>query len=181
MKAVILISVACVAAQIGASGQGQFVFNNRVAREVDARFVLSSDPPGESSVGWDFQVQLFGGPEGTPLNQLAPLDPPSTTFRGAAGSAEAGYVVGLTPVVPNVPVGAGAAILVRAFDGPDWDTATYRFEEAWNVRLAGLPNLALGTSPLILHPVPEPPPWLPLTLTSAGILLLSWRKWDEFR
>ena len=151
------------------------MFNNRVGHEVDARFVLSSDPPGTSSVGTDFHVQLFGGPEGTPLNQLTPLEPPSTTFRGAAGSTEAGYVVGLTPVVPNVPTGGVASILLRVFDGPRWDTATYRFEESWSVHLARFPNLALGNSPLVLYPIPEPKSLL-LTLTGAGTLLfLSYR------
>lgn len=58
-------------------GQGQFTFNNRVGSnppEIDACFVLPTDPPGTSTVGMGFQVQLFAGPEGTPLNELLPTD-----------------------------------------------------------------------------------------------------------
>ena len=73
-----------VASSAGVLGQGQFGFNNRVPSnnpEIDARFVLPTDLPGTSTVGTGFQVQLFAGPDGTPLNELLPTDPPSTGFR----------------------------------------------------------------------------------------------------
>lgn len=164
-----------------ANGQGIFVFNNRVATEVNARFVLSTDAPGTSSVGEGFQVQLFGGPEGTPVQQLVPLDPPSTTFRGAAGTTLAGYVVGVTPVVPGVFLPPRATILVRVFDGPVWETANYRFEGIYGtdvvVGLPPPPVFQLGTSPLVLFPIPEHRSLL-LVLLAFGALLLCQRTGD---
>ena len=73
--------------------QGQFYINNRdTTADVNARFVLPTDPPGTSSVGTNFQVRLFGGPDGSALHELIPLYPDRTTFRGPAGTALAGFV-----------------------------------------------------------------------------------------
>jgi hypothetical protein len=112
-----------------ALAQGEFYFNNRISSDgVNARFVLSTDPAGTSSVGTDFQVQLFGGPKGSLPDQFQALDPPGTGFRGPAGSAIAGYVTPVVARVPNVPPFQTAAIVVRVFDGGSWQGARYRFE-----------------------------------------------------
>jgi hypothetical protein len=157
MKAAVVLFAALVFAFV-ALGQGQFFFDNRILPEVDARFVLCTDPPGTSSVGFDYQVQLFGGPPGTPLDQLKPLAPPSTTFRGAAGSPGAGYVLGVTVTVPGSSL--EAIVLVRAFQGESWDSSPMRFERVFTTQLKnepGPPNIPLGTSPLVLCNIPEPP------------------------
>src|SRR5690242_5158631 len=123
MRSRILLVAAILFSCISAYGQGQFYFNNRVIRIVDARFVLATDPPGTSSVGTNFQVQLFAGPIGAPLDQLQPTEPASTGFRGPAGTAVAGYVVPWAVVVPqNPPVGMvpNTEVMVRAFDGLSW-------------------------------------------------------------
>lgn len=159
MKIAPVLLGAILAGSASVSGQGFFVFNNRVGTEVNARFVPASDSPGTSSVGNQFQVQLFGGPQGAPLSTLEPLMPPSTTFRGEAGSNAAGYVVGITPVVPGVLPIEWATVLLRVFDGPSWEAASYRFEGAYDIQVIGglppPPVLPLGTSPLVLQPIPE--------------------------
>src|SRR5215831_8072836 len=137
---------------IAAYGQGQFVFNNRVVPDVNARFVLATDPPGTSSVGTNFQVQLFAGPIGTPLEQLPPTEPASVGFRGPAGTAVAGYVINTITVPNNPPVGQvpNTEVLVRTFDGPSWRAADYQFQGVYTVEVVpggGPQILQLGTSP----------------------------------
>src|SRR4051794_29036866 len=45
--------VALIAFSTAALGQGQFVFNNRVPPDVNARFQLCTDAPGVSSIAGD--------------------------------------------------------------------------------------------------------------------------------
>ena len=168
MKLIELIFGATLLASVAALGQGQFLFNTRV----DARFVLNIDPPGTSSVGLDFKVQLFGGPEGTVPDQMAPLDPQFLGFRGPAGSATAGYVIPALVTVPRVSIDP-ATVLVRVFNSASWETANYRFEGTYTVQLIeGLPapiELPMGTSPLVLQPVPEPSLLLLAMVGLAGL------------
>lgn len=167
--AMLFLPVAC--------GQGWFELNNRVGTEIDARFVLPTDAPGTSSVGTNFQIQLFGGPEGGTLSPIVPFWPPSTGFRESAGSALAGYVVGISGQVPGANIGSSATILVQVFGGPSWDTATYRFERDYTVLLGDWDTpgwVPLGTSPLVLHAIPEPS--LPvLALTGLAGLMVARR------
>ncbi|MHC1765913.1 MAG: PEP-CTERM sorting domain-containing protein [Verrucomicrobiia bacterium] len=174
MTVVVVSVVLSVLTSLSALGQAQFVFNNRVGADVDARFVLETDPPGTSSVGLDFQVRLFGGPAGTPASQLLPLTPPSTTFRGAAGSVAAGYVVAATPIIPGVPAIADARVLVQVFDGQSWETASHRFDHVYDFNTFELPNLPMGTSPLVLHSVPEPSAFV-LAFMGIGALICRLR------
>lgn len=160
---------------ISTYGQGYFNFNNRAVPAVDARFVLSTDSPGTSSVGTDFQVQLFAGPIGTPLDQLQPTDPGSVGFRGPAGSIVAGYVMPWSvkvAVIPPAGQNPNTEVLVRAFDGPTWETASYRYQGVYTVEVFGVaaPILQMGTSPLVLETVPEPSI---LTLIYAGLGTLT--------
>lgn len=166
----LIIAMAALMVSAAAYGQGQFVFNNRIGTEVNARFVLPSDEAGQSSIGSpDWTVQLFGGPAGTPAADLQPLTPSSTTFRGPAGANTAGFVTGVTPTVPGVAVGQEASILVRVL-GPGSST-----DFTYNVTLGGdtvvPPNLQMGTSPLV---VPEP---TTMVLAALGLgALLAFRR-----
>jgi len=163
----LMIALAALMVSIAAYGQGQFSFNNRVGTEVNARFVLPSDAAGSSSIGSpDWTVQLLGGPAGTAVGSLVPLDPASTTFRGAPGTAAAGYVTSVTPTVPGVAAGANASVLVRVM-GPNG--ASQDFGPFTVNNLGGgaqlPPNLQLGTTPLVVN-VPEP---TTLALGALGI------------
>jgi hypothetical protein len=174
MRAVAVLFVTSWFTTIAVVGQGFFEFNNRfTSYGINARFVLNTDPPGTSSVGTNFQAQLFAAPAGTPVDELLPTDPPSTGFRGPAGSVVAGYVRQIEAIVSGATAGDDATVLVRVFDGPNWATATYRYEGIYNVIVIdGLPPpffLPLGNSPLVLYPVPEPP-----TLALCGLSLFGW-------
>lgn len=75
-----------------------------------------------------------------------------------------------------------ASVLVRVFDGPAWETATYRFERLYpSVWLGGdpgpAPNLQMGTEPLVLYEVPEPSL---LALAILGVsAVVCCRKWSS--
>ncbi|MHC1769381.1 MAG: hypothetical protein AB9869_34710 [Verrucomicrobiia bacterium] len=163
-------------------GQGQFYFNNRIGTEVDARFINPcTDPFGDSSIGSpDWIVQLFGGPQGTPVANLLPLDPPSTTFRGAAGTPQAGYVVGVTVTVPSVAAGATADVLVRVLGpgGITLDAGPYYVTLGGDLIVP--PNLQLGTMPPFICPEPATGLLALLggfaALVSSGRHPMSWLK-----
>src|SRR5713226_1241525 len=94
--------------EIVARAQGQFIFNNYVPPDINARFILGPnvDPPdgSSSSIGPGWHIDLLGGPKGTPFPQLVPLQPSSTDFR-ADNPATYGYVNPITVTVPGVPPG----------------------------------------------------------------------------
>lgn len=172
----LIIALAALMVSAAAYGQGQFVFNNRIGTEVNARFITSSDPANgsSSSVGSpDWSVQLTGGPVG---GTLVALDPASTGFRGAPGTAAAGYVVGVTPTVPGVAIGGNASIGVKVL-GPGGVSQSFG---PYTVNGLGggtttPPNLQLGTSPLVVNVVPEPTT-LALGALGLGSLLFIRRR-----
>jgi len=169
----LIITLAALMVSIAAYGQGQFNFNNRIGTEVNARFVAASDAAGTSSIGSpDWTVQLLGGPVG---GTLVPLNPSSTTFRGAPLSTAAGYVTSVAPIVPGVDVGGNADITVRVM-GPGG------FSQDFKYTINGLgggtvipPNLQMGTSPLVINAVPEPAT-LALGALGVGALLMMRRR-----
>jgi len=174
----LIIALAALSVSVAAYGQGQFVFNNRIGTEVNARFIGPNDPPAgtSSSIGSpDWTVQLLGGPVGTPTAQLVALEPGSTTFRGPAGANTAGYVVGITPAVPGVAIGGNASVLVRV-SGPNGFTQDFGpfTVNGLGGGTATPPNLQLGTSPLLVN-VPEPTT-LALGALGLGALLLFRRR-----
>jgi MYXO-CTERM domain-containing protein len=168
----LIIALAALMVSVAAYGQGQFVFNNRIGTEVNARFVMAGDPAGTSSIGSpDWTVALFGGAKGTPTANLVPLNPATTTFRGAPGSNAAGYVTSQTPVVPGVDVGGAADIIVRVLGpGTSVDFGPYPVTLGGGVVVP--PNLQMGTSPLV---VPEPTT-LALAALGLGALLAIRRR-----
>jgi MYXO-CTERM domain-containing protein len=178
MKKLIIV-VASLMVAVGAYGQGQFFFSNRDTTAnppVTARFFLPSDPQTAtgSSVGTDYTVTLLGGPKGTATSALKPLDPSTTTFRGAAGTTLAGYVTPATVTVPGVDVNGSADILVKV-SGPGGT-----FSQVFNVPSLGggaitPPTIPLGSSALLLTPVPEPTT-LALGALGLGALLAIRRR-----
>lgn len=167
----LIIAVAALMVSIAAYGQGQFVFNNRVLPDVNARFVASTDPAGgtTSSIGTDYTVALFNG--------TTALDPATTTFRGAAGTAAAGYVTPTTETVAGVAPGAAANITLTV-TGPNIQGGKQNFGP-YAVTLGGgtitPPNLPLGTTPLTVTLVPEPST-LALGFLGLGALGLAIRR-----
>lgn len=169
MKKLILIAASLMVA-VTTYGQGQFFFNNRdTTAGVNARFVLSGEAGTGtlSSVGTDYTITLTGGPAG---GTLVPLEPSTTLFRGAAGTATAGYVTPVTVTVPGVAAGASADIRVTV-SGPGGT-----FAQTFNVPSLGggpvtPPTLAMGNQLLI---VPEPST---LALGALGLgALLAFRR-----
>jgi hypothetical protein len=167
-----------------AQGQGTVSINNRVGTEITARFVLAGeDPLVRSSIGSpDYTVQFLGGPVGTPTASLQPLSPPGSGFRGAAGTAAAGYLnLGYTGTVPGVPAGGNADVLVRLMGpgGFTQDFGPFRATGLGGDASGGAappltpPNLAMGTT--ALQVVPEPTT-LALGALGLGALLLFRRR-----
>jgi hypothetical protein len=172
----LIIALAALMVSIAAYGQGQFVFNNRIGTEVNARFILAGTDPANgssSSIGSpDWTVQLLGGPVG---GTLAALDPAGTTFRGPAGANTAGYVVGVTPTVPGVAIGGNASVLVKVLgpNGFSQDFGPFTVNGLGG-GTATPPNLQLGTSPLLVN-IPEPTT-LALGALGLGALLAIRRR-----
>jgi MYXO-CTERM domain-containing protein len=171
----LMIAVAALMVSIAAYGQGQFVFNNRVPPDINARFQLQSDASGTSSLaGNAYLVQLLGGATGTAVGSLQALG--TTDFR--TGNAS-GYVNPLTVTVPGVAGGKDADVYVNVFSGaaatgkPLTQFGPYKVtvQEAPNPPL----NLPMGTSPLIVTAVPEPAT-LALGVIGLGALLAIRRR-----
>lgn len=152
-------------------GQGSVYFNNRVPGEVDARVVL----PDGTGAGAGWIAQLFIDSGG---GQLTPLQP-STTFR-TSSQAAMGYVESVDMTIPGVAPGAQATFVMRAFNGPTFETSTLRYQSnPFTLRLGGglLPPVNLvglqsfTQVPLVSAPVISvPPESQTLTLGSTVIL-----------
>lgn len=167
MKVIAILSVVTLLASVGARAQRvSFYFNNRIGTEVNARFATCL--PESSHIGSpDWSVLLLGGPVGTPPNQLQPLDPPSTGFRGAPGTPLAGYVVPTPVWIPHVPEGQIADVVVRLI-GPSGFRQDFGPFTVFYIGGESPPNLQLGTQPFFVSVpecIPEP--------TSLGLALIG--------
>jgi hypothetical protein len=162
MKTIAVSFLAALLAPVTVVGQGQFMFDNHMLPDIDARFRLSCDPPGYSSIGNDYKLTLFVSP-------VPALDPPSTTFLGEAGSLGAGYVVPTLETVPGVLPGETATIGIRV-SGPTFTTEFGPF----HIQLGGgtlpVPILPLEDN-LLVNCVPEPSIAV-FALLGLGILCL---------
>ena len=168
----LMIAVAALMVSIAAYGQGQFVFNNRIPPDINAKIQLGD---GTALAGTAYTVQLLAGLAGTPTAQLVPIG--TTDFRSGAA---AGYVNALTATVPGVGEGKNADVVLRVFAGvgtggtaltPDLGPFTVTLHEAPNTPA----NLPMGTSALVVNAVPEPAT-LALGLIGLGALLAIRRR-----
>jgi MYXO-CTERM domain-containing protein len=170
----LMIAVAALMVSLSAYGQGQFVFNNRIPPDINARFQLASEAGTTSSslTGNAYTVQLLGGATGTPTAQLTQLA--TTDFRTGAA---AGYVNPLTVTVPGLAGGKSADVLLNVFAGTATTGTPLSTFGPYPVVVQEAPNtpnnLALGTSPLIV--VPEPAT-LALGAIGLGALLAIRRR-----
>jgi len=171
----LMIAVAALMVSLSAYGQGQFVFNNRIPPDINARFQLSSEAGSAASSlsGNAYTVQLLGGATGTPVANLTSLG--TTDFR--TGNAS-GYVNALTPTVPGVAGGKTADIFLKVFAGTTATGSPLATFGPYPVVVQEAPNtpnnLALGTTSLIV-PVPEPAT-LALGALGLGALLAIRRR-----
>jgi hypothetical protein len=145
---------------VAARAQGQFVFNNRLPPEIDARFVLCTDPPGTSSLqGSEYHVQVLAGRDDVGFDPSKALVSVITDFR--TGRA-AGYVVPLLITVPGMGQPQEATVRVRAYQGATWENSPVQYEGIFMVQLDEAPGtplyVAMGTTPLVLcdHSQPRP-------------------------
>jgi hypothetical protein len=174
----LILAAAAMLVSIAAYGQGQVVINNRVLPDVNARLILAGTDPADgsqSSIGTTYSINLFGGPTGTAFAQLMPLNPASTTLRGAAGSTAAGYFNGVTATIPNVDVGGKADIWLQVVAPGGATVNLGPFTATLGGGTTVPPNLALGTSPLSVSIVPEPAT-LALGALGFGALLVMRRR-----
>lgn len=165
----VIIALAALVVTVSAYGQGAVVFNNRVTGVVDAR-VLNVDGTG---AGAGVTAQLFGGPAGTAVGALTALTP-TTTFRTTSAAAQ-GYVNSVDVTVPGVAAGAQATLVMRAFEGADFASASVKGESnPITITLGGgtLPPANLvGLQGFSL--IPEP---TTLALGALGAALLLFRR-----
>jgi MYXO-CTERM domain-containing protein len=184
MKKLIIAAAALLVSLAATYGQGQVSINNRVVPDVTARLISSADPTdgSKSSIGSDgsYTLSFFGGKAGTAVGSLAALDPATTTLRGAAGTAAAGYFTGITATVAGVDVG-GSADIVLKISGGNVTGGSQTFGP-WTVTLGGgtvvPPNLPMGTSPLVVQvgTVPEPTTMALGALGLGALFLIRRRK-----
>lgn len=185
--AALLVSAAAYGqGTIPVANQGTVTINNLVnsATHLNRFYVVGTDPADAttSSVGTDYSVNFLGGPTGAALSALVPLDPSSSTFRGAAGSAGAGYFSGKTVTVSTVKAGDAADIVVRVL-GPNNFSQDFRYN---NIVLGGdngsgappstPPNLNFGPTPLGLNVTVPEPTTLALGALGLGAALLFRRR-----
>jgi hypothetical protein len=167
------IAALTVTVQLLTLGQGTLFFSNRIGTEVNARFILCTDPPGTSSIGGqDWSVLFFGGPTDIPTALLQPLDPAGSAFKGVAGTIGAGYFFAEASV-SGVPPGGDAKVVLR-LQGPNGFSQDYgpfmvmRLGSSGGVAPANVP---LGTTAFVIC-IPEPSL---ATFLVGGLGTVAWR------
>jgi hypothetical protein len=180
MKKLIIAAAALLVSIAATYGQGQVVINNRLLPDVNARLIGPNDPKDgtASSIGSDgYTVSFLGGKAGTAQSALVPLDPTGSALRGAAGSSAAGYFTGVTATVPGVDVGGSADIYLKVSANGGGSVNLGPFTVTLGGGTVVPPNLALGTSPLVVNlaAVPEPTT-LALGALGLGALLMIRRR-----
>jgi hypothetical protein len=125
----LLVTLAAVLVNAPAFGQGTINFNNLVpSAGIDASvYEYFGLMLREAGAGTPANAQLFlvTGTSASPV--FTPLSP-ATTFRGSPPGPAQGYVIPPAEpvIVPNVPAGQQAFIVLRAWEGSSYDTAVTR-------------------------------------------------------
>jgi hypothetical protein len=108
-------------------------FSTYLPGAVDARITWKNG----AGIGQGLKAQLYGGPSGTPVDQLAPLQP-QTTFQTRSAAAS-GYVNPVLVTIPGVVPNTSATLLMRVFDGASYETSSVRGEsDPITVRVGGI-------------------------------------------
>jgi len=149
-----------------------------------------------STSGSAYSAQIFAGALGTTDENLAGLTP-ITTFRTATTAGQAGNVIAVNMVVPNVASGSAARLQVRAWQNlggtiTSWSAAlaqanaapaTYQYGDGLSfdsIALTAAPNPpadSVGTTSFNLHTLPVPEPsTIALGVLGLGALVLFRRR-----
>ncbi len=156
-KTILVLIFACLSAPLARSQQGNVIFNNRIVSDGIAAPVYDEVVGGTMLAGTAYRAQLYGGPVGTPENQLQPTGA-AVDFRTGTAS---GYVnVGLdaTRSIPGVTPGNEALVQIRA-----WTTATgATYEQARGKFAAGS---KVGRSNVLTITTPPNVLWPPASLS----------------
>jgi len=172
----VIIAIASLMVAVASYAQGTLVFNNRIPGVVDARVTF-----GGAGVGAGFTAELLGGPVGGTLQPLTP----TATFRTSPAAA-LGYInaPASAVVVPGVPAGGTAQIVMRAFNGATYESSSIRGQST-PITVGPLGGTPPGGAPLTppnlvnlqaFELVPEPSTIALGVLGLAGALLLRRRK-----
>jgi len=168
----LILALAALMVSLAAYGQGQFVFNNRVPPDINAKFGLSTGvtPGSDATV---YTVQLLGGPSGSAQSTWTEIG--TTTFR--TGNA-AGYVNPITVTVPGATTSADFKLSVftgTSTTGTALGTLATVFTTPVAIAPNPPPNAPLGTAAITFSAVPEPTT-LALGLIGVGSLLFIRRR-----
>lgn len=203
-----LLTVVALGFAVAAFGQGQVNLINLVSGVVRAPVFgpESSDPTksiqGNTSIGipagdaqynssvWvagtGFTAQLWGGPVGGTMEALSP----TTTFRAATSAAQAGYLNGVTVVVPTVGYNQPGTFFLRAWDNKGGTITSWTQVEADLTILRGesatfnliLPGATGGSANMVglqsfnLHTAIPEPSVIALGVLGIGALVLFRRR-----
>ncbi|PYJ96869.1 MAG: hypothetical protein DME23_18465 [Verrucomicrobia bacterium] len=182
MKKILLVVSGMLVGAFGYA-QGTVNFNTRVIPDVDVKvFDVDGTTP---LAGTGFTAQLFGGPQGTATNSLAPIVP-TAAFRTGAG---AGYIVptGNVPVAGVLENGT-ATLQLRVWDNMGGTITSYAQAVTSNAKHGASNAFDLGplggtlTTPpnlkglLTFNLVVPEPSTIALGILGAAALLLRRRK-----
>ncbi len=162
-----LLAVVC-----STGAQGTLLFDNLVPG-ASARVTF----PDGRGVGEGFTAQLYGGPLTSQLSELVPLFP-TTTFRTSSDIGR-GYVNPVIVRVAGVPPGNDAKIIMRAFDGPTWESSTWRGESDLLIPFVVVvgvfaDGILTGLQPFEVQLIPEPSVSALLLLGAALLFRRTW-------
>jgi len=141
-------------------GQGSFsppgeVYFSTYNPPVDAPVTFPDGRPATE----EFFAQLYAGPDGAPASSLQPLLP-ITTVRPDLPGFGPGYVWEVDVKIPFLPPNSYGTIVMRAFDGANWESSMWRGESApARIKIGGgfsPPGLLIGLEGFQVHQVPEP-------------------------
>ena len=126
-----------------------------------------------------FTAQLFGGAEGTPVSALTPLFP-TTIFRSAP---LAGYIIPKDVIVPGIPGGNRATLVMRAFSGSSWENSSCRGESnpitiVLYGGFTGPASTLIGLQPFSVDCIPEPSS---IALVACGAVAMTLARSFPFR